>query len=280
MDRGQQRLLNQKVAEINAKFPGIRTMTPAEVKQLERQGQRIVFVDCRTAPEMDVSRIHPDAISEDECIRRIDSIKNSEPPALVVGYCTIGYRSAKFVQKMKRSAGLGDADIVNLSGSILQWMQDSYDLWDATGSRTDRVHVWGKEYCQYVPEQGPNANYKSEYFKNPILASVFPQYMDFIKNIFGFGSDKNASSSSASFVSNKTEEQRNEQRVEPRRVYAQPLLQDCPQAGNAHKDQGLEWCSKSLKRDEDDDYAHGFLDENACFVESQRLKKSSTTAHE
>jgi sodium/bile acid cotransporter 7 len=181
MDRGQQRLLNQKVAEINAKFPGVRTMTPAEVKQLERQGQRIVFVDCRTAPEMAVSRIHPNAISEDECIHRIDSIKNSEPPALVVGYCTIGYRSAKFVQKMKRSAGLGDADIVNLSGSILQWMQDSYDLWDATGSRTDRVHVWGKEYCQYVPEQGPN-EYKSEYFKNPILATVFPQVGLFTRN--------------------------------------------------------------------------------------------------
>eukprot|EP00889_Picochlorum_renovo_P008330 jgi/Picre1/35360/NNA_002822.t1 len=144
-------------------------MTPAEVKQLERQGQRIVFVDCRTAPEMAVSRIHPNAISEDECIHRIDSIKNSEPPALVVGYCTIGYRSAKFVQKMKRSAGLGDADIVNLSGSILQWMQDSYDLWDATGSRTDRVHVWGKEYCHI------HCN---------------TQYMDFIKNIFGFGSEK------------------------------------------------------------------------------------------
>lgn len=169
MDRGQK--LNQKVAEINAKFPRVKTITPAEVKQLERQGRRIVFVDCRTPPEMAVSKIHPGAISAEECIHRIDSITNSEPPVLVVAYCTIGYRSAKFVQKMSTEGLGGDTNVVNLSGSILQWMQDSYDLWDSTGSKTNRVHVWGKDYGQYVPE----GTYQPEYFKNPILATVFPQ---------------------------------------------------------------------------------------------------------
>jgi hypothetical protein len=30
-----------------------------------------------------------------------------------------------------------------------------------------------------------------------------------------------------------------------------------------------------MQRDDDDDYAHGFLDENACLSENQKLKQQS-----
>lgn len=166
MDRGQK--LNQKVAEINAKFPGVRTVTPAQVQQLEREGRPVIYVDCRTPAEMAVSKIHPDAISERQCMHRLDSIRNMDTPAVVVGYCTIGYRSAKFVKKMAAKAS--DIEVVNLSGSILEWIHVGYDVWDASGSKTQKVHVWGREYCQYVPQETHHASY----FKNPILATVFP----------------------------------------------------------------------------------------------------------
>ena len=103
-----------------------------------------ILVDVRKDTEIAVSQI-PGALSLDEFNSKY---KANGPPkdATVVAYCTIGYRSGKFAEKLIAQG----IPVRNLEGGILAWVENHGPLVhrDAEGvtAPTTTVHVYGKEW--------------------------------------------------------------------------------------------------------------------------------------
>ena len=72
--------------------------------------------------------------------------------------------------------------------------------------------------------------------------------MDWIKNLFGLGSQDRQTSNSPSSNANNNKKHAH-----------QPLLTNTAAGSTRHKDQGLDWYRAGLQHDEDGDEAHGFI---------------------
>ena len=138
-DAGSEPWKRQKIAtmyeEYNREFPEVPGITASELQQL-RQQKDIILVDVRTAEEQAISMI-PDAISQSEFEQNLDKYKDYP----IVVYCTIGYRSGKYAQKLYQQ-GL---NIFNLEGSILAWSHIGGELLNSLG-KTQKIHVFGKKW--------------------------------------------------------------------------------------------------------------------------------------
>ncbi|VEP16732.1 putative Rhodanese-like protein [Hyella patelloides LEGE 07179] len=116
-------------------FPEVTGITVEEFRQLKQQNKTII-VDVRS-PEERVVSIIPGAISQAEFEQNIDRYKNYP----IVAYCTIGYRSGKYAQKLLKQ-GLS---IFNLEGSLLAWSHIDGELVNSSGE-TKQIHVYGKQW--------------------------------------------------------------------------------------------------------------------------------------
>ena len=118
-------------------FPEVADVSPNEVVALQQElGPELVLVDVREPREREVSML-PGAISREQFDARRDELAGRT----VVAYCTIGYRSGRFADEL-RKAGV---DARNLKGSILAWSHAGLPL-VAGGEPTRRLHVYGADW--------------------------------------------------------------------------------------------------------------------------------------
>ena len=125
----------------------------------------MVLVDVRGEEERAVSVIEGAVSAE-----TYESTRSTLGPHDCVCYCTIGYRSGQYAEKMAKAAagGTDDARYFNLYGSILAWTHaGGACVVPATGERTTRVHTFGKQWSCV-------ADGYEVYFKRP-LAKGFGQ---------------------------------------------------------------------------------------------------------
>jgi sodium/bile acid cotransporter 7 len=97
----------------------------------------VVLVDVREPGERAVSML-PGAITEETYLAdpgRYDG-------ALVVSYCTIGYRSGVLAVRM---AGEGRR-MVNIKAGLLGWVHEGGAVHDPSGRETKRIHVYGRTW--------------------------------------------------------------------------------------------------------------------------------------
>jgi rhodanese-related sulfurtransferase len=161
--------LNRKIASIRSMFPSVPEITPLQVREMSARGELAALVDVRTAEEQAVSRI-PASIPWEEFVdRKKEFITESEGSAgpKVCLYCTIGYRSSKAAEKLRKEG----IDAMNLSGSILAWTHEGFPLVtrdEDTGSEisTKRLHVYGKQWALQAN------GYESVYFQWPMLKAA------------------------------------------------------------------------------------------------------------
>ena len=134
--------LERMMDENRRAFPEADEVEVAKVVELIEQ-ERCVLVDVRTEAERKVSII-PGAISQVEYERTVGQTVEK----VVVCYCTIGYRSARYAQAMKQR-GVG---ISSFNGSIIAWCQAGHSLTTPDGQDTTRVHVYGPKWNLLPPE--------------------------------------------------------------------------------------------------------------------------------
>jgi rhodanese-related sulfurtransferase len=97
-----------------------------------------IIVDVRSPAEMQVSML-PNAITSLEFEKRVDSIPKN---ALIVPYCTIGYRSGQYGSELMRR---GFSNVKNGEGIILwTYLKDSYLV--CNDQKTRKVHVFGSTW--------------------------------------------------------------------------------------------------------------------------------------
>ncbi len=108
-----------------------------------RTAANTVLVDVREKKEYAVSII-PGAVTQKEFERRKERFRDYR----IVVYCTIGYRSGEYTEKLVEEG----FDALNLVGGVLAWAHDGFSFTRQGGqSDTNRVHVYGKKW-NLVPE--------------------------------------------------------------------------------------------------------------------------------
>lgn len=118
------------------------------VKNLIQIKDDVILLDAREMKEYEVSHI-PGAKFvgydnfDDASLEGID--KNQR----IVVYCSIGFRSEKIGEKLKK---LGFSNAYNLFGSIFEWANAGQPLEDIEGNPTNKLHTYDKKWSQWVNE--------------------------------------------------------------------------------------------------------------------------------
>jgi rhodanese-related sulfurtransferase len=121
----------------------IPTIDPNGLKKLPPQ---TVILDAREKNEYEVSHI-PNAT---HCgynqfdIQKWQHLVKNQP---IVVYCSIGYRSEKIAEKLKKA---GFTQVYNLYGSIFEWVNQGNSVVDAQEKPTKKVHTFNKSWSQWV----------------------------------------------------------------------------------------------------------------------------------
>jgi rhodanese-related sulfurtransferase len=119
----------------HAKFPEVLDVSPQQAMNLIAD-QKSVFIDIRKPYEQQVSML-PGAITEKEFMDNFKSYQNH----VKIAYCTVGYRSGKFVQKLQKEG----IPVYNLQGGILAWVHAGGKVYDQNGE-SQRIHVYDSEW--------------------------------------------------------------------------------------------------------------------------------------
>ncbi len=67
--------------------------------------------------------------------------------AILVVYCSIGYRSEKIGEKIKK---LGYSRVYNLYGGIFEWCNRAYPLVDNQNKETCKIHTYSFEWAKWI----------------------------------------------------------------------------------------------------------------------------------
>lgn len=135
-DNAKRARIEQLYEEYRGAFAGVQELSAERVMALASGRRPLVLVDARTAEEQAVSML-PGAIGAKQFLSQLQSTPN----AIVVGYCTIGYRSGELARKLQ-SRGIA---MINLRGGILAWLHAGGTV-ESAGQPVRRVHVYGASW--------------------------------------------------------------------------------------------------------------------------------------
>lgn len=143
--------LDQTIADVKAKWPGLTHASPGEVQTLIDADKAVLF-DVRSPEEQAVSTI-PGAVPVDPATSREAFVANygaALKGKTPVFYCAVGVRSSKLAERVgaQTLSALGAAgSLVTMAGGIFAWNWEGRPLVNAKGP-TDLVHgydaKWGR----------------------------------------------------------------------------------------------------------------------------------------
>jgi len=150
--------LSEYVVGLHEKFPEVHTLTTEELAGLMSANPPLLL-DVRGEKEFAVSHLAGAVLAEADGGAQLSRLGVAKD-ALVVVYCSVGYRSTKMAQSLCKA---GFTNVRNLDGSIFAWANEGRPLVDAIGSATG-VHpynvLWGRyldiEKWQWTPEKNNN----------------------------------------------------------------------------------------------------------------------------
>jgi len=114
-----------------------------------------ILLDARERKEYDVSHI-PGALYLGYKKPQYDILDNINKDELIIIYCSIGYRSEKIGQKLKKK---GYKNVLNLYGSIFEWANRDYPLYNNQDQVVKQIHGYNKKWSQWVDNDGLEVSY-------------------------------------------------------------------------------------------------------------------------
>jgi len=123
--------IDKLYGEYKKEFPQVLDIEPKLAMDMSRK-LRVLFVDDREEAEQRVSML-PGAVPARVYLQ--DPTKYSAD--IVIGYCTISYRSGILAQKLQAQG----VTMYNLKGGMLAWLHSGGKIFDANGE-TRRIHVY------------------------------------------------------------------------------------------------------------------------------------------
>ena len=76
-----------------------------------------------------------------------DPIINLPKDTPIVVYCSVGYRSEKFGNRLLQ---MGFTSVYNLYGSIFEWVNEGYPIVNLQQQETDKIHTYNKKWSKYI----------------------------------------------------------------------------------------------------------------------------------
>lgn len=114
--------------------------------KLEKDEERIFILDARDAHEYSISHI-PGARRIGWTDFSTERVWMYDRDALVVVYCSIGERSVRMAGFLNK---MGFRNVRILYGSITEWANQGYDLWDKEDKNTRKVFFTDKTYAKFL----------------------------------------------------------------------------------------------------------------------------------
>jgi rhodanese-related sulfurtransferase len=119
------------------------SVSTIDVQDLFAQRTKYLVLDARAKEEFTVSHIEGALRIGYEPLNTevLRSVDRNQPIAV---YCSIGYRSEKVAEQLQK---MGFTQVVNVYGSIFEWINRGYKVVDPFGKPTHKVHgysrIWG-----------------------------------------------------------------------------------------------------------------------------------------
>lgn len=131
--------------QIRNQFPSVEHITTTDFK--ENYSGQAHIIDVRNADEFEVSHL-PGAVHFQDADQLATWIQE-QPKQPIVVYCSVGYRSAQMVKSLQK---LGLQQVVNLEGSIFEWVNQGESVVDRNGP-TQKVHPFNQKWGQLLEKQ-------------------------------------------------------------------------------------------------------------------------------
>jgi rhodanese-related sulfurtransferase len=116
-----------------------------DVREAFTNKNKFTFLDAREWKEYEVSHIEGAVYVgyDDFDFSRIKHLPKDSP---ILVYCSIGYRSEKIAEKLKKK---GFTKVYNLYGSIFEWANQGYPLISGT-KPVQRIHTYNQKWSRWV----------------------------------------------------------------------------------------------------------------------------------
>ena len=134
-DSAKRRKVEAMYNNYKKSFPEVADLSAERALKL-MDGGRVVFVDVREPREQALSML-PGAITDREFLRNPEAYRD----LLIIGYCTISYRSGKLARKLQKKG----IHMHNLRGGILSWLHAGGRVYK-DGEPVNRMHVYGRKW--------------------------------------------------------------------------------------------------------------------------------------
>lgn len=118
------------------------------VQELHANQQEYIILDAREKKEYDVSHIQDARFVGYKKFNK-KKVKDIPKDAKIVLYCSVGYRSEKIGEKLRK---MGYNNVYNLFGSIFEWVNQGYTVVDNQNHPVFKVHTYNKKWSQWVDE--------------------------------------------------------------------------------------------------------------------------------
>lgn len=143
---------------IEARVRDVPSVTTQELAAWLRDGRPLLLLDVRTRAEFEVSHLPGAEWAELQAQQR-SLIARAPPDAIVVAYCSVGWRSAVAVERLLPAAG---RPVYNLRGSLFQWANEGRPMTDGA-TETTVAHPFDRSWgqlldCAHWPASWRRAN--------------------------------------------------------------------------------------------------------------------------
>lgn len=119
-----------------------------DVKTLSQKKEDYLVLDAREPEEFKTSHIEgAKFIGYDN--PDFDALAETPKDQPIVLYCSVGYRSEKLGEKLKKR---GFTNVTNLYGSIFEWANEDLPLIDENGEPTTKIHTYNKKWSKWVED--------------------------------------------------------------------------------------------------------------------------------
>lgn len=115
-----------------------------ELKQMDFSD--IILLDARELEEYETSHIQSAHFFGYDS-PNFESLSNIEKEKTIIVYCSIGYRSEKIGEKLQE---IGFSNVYNLYGSIFEWSNAGYPIYDKSDKETKQIHTYNKKWSKWV----------------------------------------------------------------------------------------------------------------------------------
>ena len=117
-----------------------------ELKKVENTTTPLLILDAREKEEYAASHLkNAKYVGYDNF--KLSTVKDLDKNATVVIYCSVGYRSEKIAEKLKKA---GFTKVMNLQGGIFDWVNAGFPVYDNSGKITQKIHAYDKSWGKWL----------------------------------------------------------------------------------------------------------------------------------